>query len=219
MFLRKSNGQLGSRCQNLSTIFRIVLSYRSDREIDVTYRKQSDGSRRLRAQKSEPLGDGDQLGQGRHLHLCHHLVPMRLYGALGGSKLVSDLLIDLPAHDEVEDLSLASRQRRQTSTKRIQLALLAAHHLLSNQCALDRVDQLFRRYWFGQKVFRAGLDRANSRCGISMPCQEHDRQRRRSLGEARLQLRAAQARNLHVEQDAARMFGARGSSSNCCADA
>ena len=92
---------------------------------------------------SKPLCVRNQLSERVHLHLLHHPVAMCFHGALGCSQLISDLLVDLSADDQTEDLSLTRCQGRDEPVKAIELASLMKCGLVSRHRALDRVDQLF----------------------------------------------------------------------------
>ena len=75
---------------------------------------------RLGIKHAEPLRVRNQFGKGIHLHLLHHLVAMCFHGALGRSQLMGDLLVDLAADDQIENLSLARRQGRNKPAKGIE---------------------------------------------------------------------------------------------------
>src|SRR5438309_2290130 len=104
----------------------------------------------VRIQHAKPFRIRNQFGERMNLHLRHHLVAMCFYGALGRSQLKSDLLVDLAADDQIENLSLAWRQGRYEPAKGIELAPLMACGLVALHGALDRVDQSLRRSRLGQ---------------------------------------------------------------------
>src|SRR6185436_15893765 len=90
---------------------------------------------------TEPLRVCNQFGKRSHLHLLHHLVAMRLHGALGCSQFMGDLLVDLAADDQIENLSFPGRQGRYKPAKGIEFVPLMVRGLIARHGALDRVDQ------------------------------------------------------------------------------
>src|SRR5215475_12432737 len=61
-------------------------------------------------QNAKPFREGYQLRQRLNAHLFHHSVPVSLDGAFRRSQHLRNLLVDLAAHDKLEDLMLARRQ-------------------------------------------------------------------------------------------------------------
>src|SRR5262249_27057762 len=123
-------------------------------------------------------------------------------GALGGTQLRRDLLVDLALHHPLEDLPLARRQRVEQFTQRIELLLLSARRYVLHQRLLDHAEQILRRHWLGEKVLRARLDGPHSRRNVGVAGQEDDRHRGAELAQAILQIRSAQTRDAHVEKNA-----------------
>src|SRR5262245_12533560 len=64
-----------------------------------------------RRQNAEPLRDRDRLRQRLNLQLLHDGVAVGLDGAQRGAQLERDLLVELAADDQLENLCLARRQR------------------------------------------------------------------------------------------------------------
>ena len=142
---------------------------------------------------TEPLRDRNQFGEGMHLHLLHHLVAMCFHGALGRSQLMGDLLVDLAADDQIENLPLSRRQGRYEPAKGIELVPLMRATRSAPWRARSR-RSVVRRCRLGQEILGAGLDGPHRRRRVGIPGNEHDRQDRTSLDEAALQFKAAQAR-------------------------
>src|SRR4029078_5195271 len=182
-------------CDILSTNLHIVPLYRFAGETQNAARNIDWISALwLGMENPEPLGDRNQFCERVHLHLLHHLVAMRLHGTLGRAQLKSGLLVDLAAHDEVEHLSLARRQRYNQRAKIIELGSLAVCRPVMPHGALDRVDQLFRRYRLGQEILGARLDGSHGRRCVGMSGDEGDRQERTDLPTTTLKFWGAPAR-------------------------
>src|SRR4051812_8636054 len=115
-----------------------------------------------------------------------------------------DLLVDLAADDEFENLTLTRSERRDLGAHDVQPAPLGACDSMLRQCPLDRAQQLFGRYRLGQKILRSGLDRLDGCPDIGMAGEEDDRQTGAECIEANLQFGTAQPRYLDVQQDTTR---------------
>src|SRR4051794_23652465 len=72
-------------------------------------------------QNVQLLCRGYKFGQRLYRHLFHYSLTVSLDGAFCRSKLMSNLLVDLTSHYEVEDLSLARRQLRNANAEHIDL--------------------------------------------------------------------------------------------------
>src|SRR5712671_4364875 len=129
---------------------------------------------------------------------------MRLYGALGGAKLESDLFVNFATDDPLENLSLPWRQFGNERMQRLEPQILLPDDVMTRHYALDGVDQFVLRHRLGEEVFGAGLDRPDGHRNVAMTCYKDDRQCRSDLDQAALQCRAAETGDLHVEQDATR---------------
>src|SRR3954453_3068443 len=75
----------------------------------------------LNSQNAQSLCRGYKFGQRLYRHLFHYSLTVSLDGAFCRSKLMSNLLVDLTSHYEVEDLSLARRQLRNANAEHIDL--------------------------------------------------------------------------------------------------
>ena len=91
-------------------------------------------------------------------------------------------------------------------------ALRALHEIrrvVTRNRPLNCLKKFIRRYRLGQKVLRTRLDGPHRGSNVRITSEENDRQRRAEFAQALLQLRSAQFRYLHVEEDAARDIFAR----------
>ena len=154
-------------------------------------------------QNANPLAKRDKFRQGSDLHFLHHPVAMGLDRAFGRAQRVGDLLVGLAANDMFEDFPLARRQCRDMSANDVQLALQATRRFMMRYSPLNGVKKVVRRYGLGQKILRARLDGPHRGRNIGITGEKHDRQRRAELAQATLELRTAQSRYPHVEQNAA----------------
>ncbi len=121
---------------------------------------------------------------------------------LRGTQLMGNLLVQLAANQHREDFVLARRQARQAQPQGGDPAFLLAHLLIADQRTGDRRQQPLLLDRLGQEILRTGLDRLHGRRNIPVAADEDDGQPASQRGEAILQLRSAQARHLHVQQDA-----------------
>src|SRR5690348_15439682 len=64
----------------------------------------------LLAQQPTPHRSGDEFSNGLNSHLFHYPLAARLDGALCGSEVMRNLLVDLATDDKFKDLSLTGRQ-------------------------------------------------------------------------------------------------------------
>jgi hypothetical protein len=64
------------------------------------------------ARDAEPCSHVHQLGQGRGLHLAHHLAPVRLHGDLADAELGTDLLVQKAGDYQRQDFSFTPTEQR-----------------------------------------------------------------------------------------------------------
>ena len=64
----------------------------------------------LLAQHPKPHRSGDEFSNGLNSHFFHYPLAARLDGALCGSEVMRNLLVDLATDDKFKDLSLTGRQ-------------------------------------------------------------------------------------------------------------
>jgi hypothetical protein len=94
-----------------------------------------------RAHDPELLGDQYQFGQRLNLKLLHHVVAMGLDRPLGRTQFVGDLLVELAAHDQGEDLALPRREGGDEGTQGGKPFMMFLCDLMPRERALDRVEQ------------------------------------------------------------------------------
>src|SRR5882762_8360213 len=86
----------------------------------------------------------------------------------------------------------------------VQLALEPTRHFMMRNRPRNCLKKVVRCDGLGQKVIRTCLDGAYRGPNVGMAGEEYDRQCRAEFAQALLQLRTAQSRHPHVEEDAAR---------------
>jgi hypothetical protein len=127
-------------------------------------------------QNADPLGQRNKLGQGPNLHLLHHLVAMGLDGPFGRSQRAGDLLVEIAANDQFEDLPLARRQLCETGANALQGPLLIAPCLLIRERLLKGAKQFVALYRLGEEVLRPGFHGLHDGRSVSMAREKNDRQ-------------------------------------------
>jgi len=95
------------------------------------------------------------------------------------------------------------------SANDVQPALKPARRFMTRYSPFNCVKKLVRRYGLGQKILRTRLDGPHRGRNIGIAGEKHDRQGRAELAQATLELRTAQSRYSHVEENAAQFTFAR----------
>jgi hypothetical protein len=141
----------------------------------------------------------------------HHHTPMGFDRSFGGTKLKSNLLVQLAADHQGKDLALPRSQTRDKRSKGIKLALALLYRRMTNKRAFNRFQQCLSGYRLGEKVFSTRLDSAHAGGNIPVACQKNNRPTARQPRKLFLKLQPAEVWHLNVEHNAAR-FGIRDNS-------
>ena len=133
---------------------------------------------------------------------------MNLERDLADAELGRGLLVEQAACDQRQHLPLARRQGRKPSTQTSQLRSLAPGVAILSEGCVDRPHQIHVLEWLGQKVDRAGLDRAHRRRNVSVSGDEHD-MRVIPLRDLALQIQSVDVREFDIQDQASRDVGLR----------
>jgi len=136
---------------------------------------------------------------------------MSLHGCLAGAELHRDLFVDRARGNECHDLALARRQRFVPPSQLDQLRPVISYRTVAINRLLNGVEKLLVTKGFREKVHRPRLQGLHRHGDITMSGDEHDLDRWIRRGKLALKVEAAQSRESHVEDEAARCVGALGS--------
>src|SRR6185437_7345954 len=106
----------------------------------------------------------------------HHHMPVGLDGALRGSELMGNLLVEPAADHELEDLSLPWREPADTRPQSVDAQALRMQLFVTIESVPDRLEQLMPRNRLGQEVLCARLHDLHAGRDIAVAGNEYDRQ-------------------------------------------
>ncbi len=104
----------------------------------------------------------------------YQLVPMQFDRSVRYSQLIGNLLVRFSTHEQGKDLLFAGGQLGKKRLKNGNLVSTCKCLFVAGEGAPNYFQQLFFGRRFRQEIFRAGLDRADSRRDITVRAEEDD---------------------------------------------
>jgi hypothetical protein len=137
-------------------------------------------------------GHPDERGYRVGVHFLEHPMAVNLGRLLGDTEIESDLFVELAANEMGEHLAFSRRETIVSGAEPIQMLALFPCFSIPQQCRGDCIQQTLSVGRLRQEINRTILHRLHGVSDIGVPGHKNDRKTFLGLGQATLNVQAAQ---------------------------